>query len=633
MPTQQLKPKVTNSEMPLGIKLDSSSLKSIPTQEEAEETIREARLKKAHLRQLHKEEKQALYAQESRELERLNHKEKQAQEQLKAIEQSIEEYRQKITHINSIATPQYEKELELEKHKKLESITQKIGQIEKLIQEQKEKIKVLKKEFDSFIKTQQEQFKSYQKSLEESEKVEKKSLKKWLHKEQEKLDKQIKERKENRKKFSKEELVGELKSSIEKLKQKLQKSQDAKYYLEEYEKRREFMESLSRKRSRLVMAGQNRENLERQLLFKEQSIVKAFNTTQEAIKKIREEMTQLEEGLKKSQNLSFENVTDEQEETPIYLATLIGTYQELKRDYKGAKTDLKEIASQLNILKNNAIKEISFKIENFSKFELLSDDLETLEQLQELRDFKEKQFEPLKRTTNEKYFNFMKSEIPSKLGSLSHSEDRFQEQVRKINKNLSTIDFSIVRDIKIKSEVGNQRSVMTLLTEMNTLVQNLSITNQSDSLFFDKPQTNQDLQKVANLLSEIKSTLKGGAITLLDTIDLSLEFTENGSTKSNVTQIKNESSTGGTILLKMALAVSILGLYSQEKQSTFFLILDEVSRLHSHNQDLLRHFANSRGFRIVFVTPEPVYAKPDEIKYYKFMRQVNNRFEIIGLNV
>ena len=633
MPTQQLKPKVTNSEMPLGIKLDSSSLKSIPTQEEAEETIREARLKKAHLRQLHKEEKQALYAQESRELERLNHKEKQAQEQLKAIEQSIEEYRQKITHINSIATPKYEKELELEKHKKLENITQKIGQTEKLIQEQKEKIKALKKEFDSFIKTQQEQFKTYQKSLEESEKVEKKSLKKWLHKEQEKLDKQIKERKENRKKFSKEELVGELKSSIEKLKQKLQKSQDAKYYLEEYEKRREFMESLSRKRSRLVMAGQNRENLERQLLFKEQSIVKAFNTTQEAIRKIREEMIQLEEGLKKSQNLSFENVTDEQEETQLYLATLIGTYQELKRDYKGSKTDLKEIASQLNSLRDNAIKEISFKIENFSKFELLSDDLETLEQLQELRDFKEKQFEPLKRTTNEKYFNFMKSEIPSKLGSLSHSEDRFQEQVRKINKNLSTIDFSIVRDIKIKSEVGNQRSVMTLLTEMNTLVQNLSITNQSDSLFFDKPQTNQDLQKVANLLSEIKSTLKGGAITLLDTIDLSLEFTENGSTKSNVTQIKNESSTGGTILLKMALAVSILGLYTQEKQSTFFLILDEVSRLHSHNQDLLRHFANSRGFRIVFVTPEPVYAKPDEIKYYKFMRQANNRFEIIGLNV
>ena len=632
MPTEQLKPEVTHAEVPLGIKLDSSSLKTIPTQEEAEESIREARLKKAHLRQLHKEEKQALLAQESRELERLNHKEKQLQEQLITSEKNLEVYRQKITHINTIATPQYEKELELEKHKKLESITQEIEQIAKRIQEKKEQINMLKKGFDAFIKNQQEQFKTYQQTVEENEKQEKKSLKKWLIKEQEKLDKQIKERKDNRKKFSKDELVEELKIAIEKLKQRLQKSQDAKYYLEEYEKRREFMEALSHKKSRLLMAQQNRENLERQLLFKEQSIIKQFNSTQEAIKKIKEEMIQLEEGLKKSQGLSFENTMEEQEETQIYLATLIDTYQELKRDYKGAKTDLKEIASQLNSLKNNAIKDIGFKIENFSKFEQLSDDLETLEQLQELRDFKDKQFEPLKRTTNEKYFNFMKSEIPSKLGSLTHSEDRFQEQVRKINKNLSTIDFSIVRDIKIKSEVGNQRSVMTLLGEMNSLVQNLSITDQSDSLFFDRPQTNQDLQKVANLLSEIKSTLKGGAITLLDTIDLSLEFTENGTTKSNVTQIKNESSTGGTILLKMALAVSILGLYTQEKKSTFFLILDEVSRLHSHNQDLLRHFANSRGFRIVFVTPEPVYAKPDEIKYYKFMRRTDNRFEIIGLN-
>ena len=631
MSTEELKPKVSNAEEPLGIKFNSTALKSIPTQEEAEESIRASRLKKSHLRQLHKEEKASLLTQESKELELLKHEEQQRQEERKSIEQNLEAYHKKISHINTIATPEHEKKLAQEKQKELEEITQEIQKIEKNIKVKKEQIVELKKTFDGFIKNQQEAFKTYQQNLEEHEKEEKKRLKKWLQKEQEKLDKQIKERKENRKKFSKDELVGELKSSIEKLKNKLQKAQDAKYYLEEYEKRREFIESLPRKQSRLLMASQNRENLERQLLFKEQSIIKAFNTTQEAIKQIKKEMIQLEEGLKKSQNLNFENSL-EKEETQTYLLQLIANYQELKRDHKGAKTDLKEIASQLNSLKNNSIKEIGFKIENFSKFEHLGDDLETLEQLQELRDFKEKQFEPLKRTTNEKYFNFMKSEIPSKLGSLSHSEERFQEQVRKINKNLSTIDFSIVRDIKIKSEVGNQRSVMTLLGEMNNLVQNLSITNQSDSLFFDRPQTNQDLQKVANLLSEIKSTLKGGAITLLDTIDLSLEFTENGTTKSNVTQIKNESSTGGTILLKMALAVSILGLYTQEKKSTFFLILDEVSRLHSHNQDLLRHFANSRGFRIVFVTPEPVYAKPDEIKYYKFMRRVDNRFEIIGLN-
>ncbi len=70
----------------------------------------------------------------------------------------------------------------------------------------------------------------------------------------------------------------------------------------------------------------------------------------------------------------------------------------------------------------------------------------------------------------------------------------------------------------------------------------------------------------------------------------------------------------------------------KQSNNQAYLNLDEVSRLHSHNQDILRSFANSRGFRIVFVTPEPIYAKPDEIRYYKFQRREDNRFEAISLN-
>ncbi len=629
--TEKLQPEISNAEQPLGIKLDTSSLKSIPTQEESEERIREAKLKKRELRQLYQEEQQALQTKESLALQELIQARNLNQEQLQTAQKSIESYREKVTHINTIAIPKKEQELQQEKAKTLSSISKNIETLHAHIKNQKEQIKAQQASLNAFVKTQKEAFKAFQIELEEAERQEKKALKKWLTKEQERVSEQIKEREKNRQKLSKDDLVQELKRDLEKLKRKLQKSHDAKYYLESYEKSRSFMGSLSQKESRLVISQQNRENLERQLLLKEQAISKSFNTTQKAIEEIQKEIHQLQEGLERAESVKIEEPLTSIETTE-YLLELIRHYGELKRDYKGAKTDLKELLSQLNVLKNSAIKEIGFKIENFGKFDRLSDDLETLEQLQELRDFKEKQFEPLKRTTNEKYFNFIKSEIPSKLGSLSYSEDKFQEQVRKINKNLSTIDFSIVKGIKIKSEVGNQRSIMSLLGEMNKLVQSLTITHQEGSLFFDRPQTNQDLQKIANLLGEIKTTLKGGAITLLDTIDLSLEFTENGTTKSNVTQIKNESSTGGTILLKMALAVSILGLYTQETKLTFFLILDEVSRLHSHNQDLLRHFANSRGFRIVFVTPEPVYAKPDEIKYYKFMRRRDNRFEIIGLN-
>jgi len=122
----------------------------------------------------------------------------------------------------------------------------------------------------------------------------------------------------------------------------------------------------------------------------------------------------------------------------------------------------------------------------------------------------------------------------------------------------------------------------------------------------------------------------GDAISLVDTIDLTLEFEEGGVLKQNISQIKNESSTGGSILLKMAIAISILKLFLKDR-SDFFLIVDEVSRLHSQNQEKLRNYANSNGFKIIFVTPEPTFSNPKSIKYYKFIKQKDS-FDVIELN-
>ena len=626
-----LSPKILNEEMPLGIELDTSKLKQIPTREEAEESIRQAKVKKQQQFQFYKEEKHKIESQCNKALRELERKRKEIEQSLQEVVKNIEAYKQEITKIATIMIPQYEAKLEEEKAKEVKVVAQTIEAISKKLQEYKEQINKLNQELKAFIKTQQTTLKAYQAELHQEQKKEETEIISWLKDEVEKINKLIDEKKKNRDKLSTSELIKELKASLKQLKETIQKSRSAEYYLKEYQSKKEFIESFSRKKSRLIMSQQNRLNLENKLTQKRDEIVKSATVNQEAITTVHKEIKKLEEGLEKVKSLNLESI--EPKESNLYLSELIEKNRESNIRNKELRVSLKELLSRINSLKNNPFSDISFRLENFSTFSKLSQDFETLEKLSELKDFKEKKLEILKETTNEKYFNFIKSEIPSKLGSLSHSEDKFQEQVKKINKNLATIDFSIVKGIRINPEIGNKRSIMTLLNEMNTFVQNISITNTKESLFFDQPKTNQDLQKIATLLSEIKETLKGGAITLLDTIDLSLEFIENGTKKSNVTQIKNESSTGGTILLKMALAVSILGLYTQEKESTFFLILDEVSRLHSHNQDLLRSFANSRGFRVVFVTPEPVYAKPDEIKYYKFRRREDNRFEVVGLNV
>ncbi|WP_292661118.1 hypothetical protein [Nitratifractor sp.] len=118
----------------------------------------------------------------------------------------------------------------------------------------------------------------------------------------------------------------------------------------------------------------------------------------------------------------------------------------------------------------------------------------------------------------------------------------------------------------------------------------------------------------------------------MDTIDLSLEFYENGVLKRGITQIKNESSTGGSImLLKIAIAIAILKVYIKNAENIFFLIVDEVARLHSENQRRLKNFANESGFRIIFVTPEPVFADPEALLYYKFVKR-GEKFQVIALN-
>ncbi|SFV62475.1 Chromosome partition protein smc [hydrothermal vent metagenome] len=631
MSVDRLLPKVINTETPLGIEINTKELKRIPTAEEAEESIREAKVKKRQLLQLYKEEKTALKTTYLNEIEEIEKSFRSIEYNLKTSKEKIEKTRQEITKINTITIPEYRAKLDKEKTVALSVITKNIEKSITEIKKNKALLRELNEELKGFIKAQQVSLNDYLKELKEKEKKEKKRIENSLKDEQKKIDKLITEKQKNRKNLSKDEVIDSLKRTLNRVQERLTKSRDAKYYLEEYEKQKEFIDSLSQKKSRLIMTKQNRNNLENKINKKQDEILKSVTINEEAINTLNGEINKLKIGLEKSKNIKIDTVETKESET--YLSELIVSYKSNQTSYKELRVNLKERLSSLNSLKNNPFSDINFNLENFSIFEHFSEDSETLERLSELKDFKEKKLKILKETTNEKYFNFIKSEIPSKLGSLSHSEDKFQEQVKKINKNLSTIDFGIIKGIKINPEIGNKRSIMSLLNELNKFVQNINLNNSKESLFFDKPKTNQDLQKIATLLSEIKETLKGGAITLLDTIDLSLEFIENGTKKSNVTQIKNESSTGGTILLKMALAVSILGLYTQEKESTFFLILDEVSRLHSHNQDLLRAFANSRGFRVVFVTPEPIYAKPDEIKYYKFMRREDNRFEIVGLNV
>jgi len=265
MSEAELSPKILNTEMPLGIQIDSTQLKEIPTAEEAEASIREAKVKKQQHWQFYKEEKnkvQNAYHKNVRELER---KHKELEHNLKEVAQNIESHQREITKISSILIPEYEAKLKEEKKKALTLITKKIDTTLAQIKHYQAEISKLNQELKSFLKSQQETLRAYQAELKEAQTKEEATLASWLKNEVETINQEIEKKKKNRDTLSKSELIGELKARLTQLKTEIQKAHNAKYYLQEYESKKAFMETFSRKKSRLIMSQQNKHNLEHKL--------------------------------------------------------------------------------------------------------------------------------------------------------------------------------------------------------------------------------------------------------------------------------------------------------------------------------------------------------------------------------
>jgi hypothetical protein len=83
--------------------------------------------------------------------------------------------------------------------------------------------------------------------------------------------------------------------------------------------------------------------------------------------------------------------------------------------------------------------------------------------------------------------------------------------------------------------------------------------------------------------------------------------------------------------------MSILNRYAKKTQSDtpFFLIIDEVSKLQTKNQDLIRHYINENGFKTLFITPDPAYPDPDRALYYTFknIQEEGETLEIMQMNI
>lgn len=633
MSVQDLKPKLIDVSSMFCVELDKTKLKRILTKDEAQEKIQSLEVQIESLQKSYTESLKNLEDAFKEDVDSVKFKEELLVKEIASLELNIEGIKSEIAdlevkHQSAIA----EKNTTFEKvvkqsSKDIETLYIEIEKNETKLRNIKDKIKKDRQNLSSNITNLRDQFKvDVSKSQDE--------LKGWLSNEQETVNKLIKNKDEAKHLITKDERLKDLESELENIEVKLTDSLSAKNFLKEYENAKDIISSLNVKENELQTIEQKNEDFKLRLDKKIDNYEQEIKTAQVEKKELKQRVQKLQDGEEAFSEIKeeFEDISPQQ--SSEFLDDLVLKYSDSMRSYQNKKIDLKNRLDKLNKLKNNHHEiDIYFTFDEFDNNLFISQTLNIVTKLNEVVEFKNKKLEIIKNNSHKSFYNFINNLLPQKMSVFSDTEDEFISQVDRINENLSKIDFGVIRNIKIDTKVGDKKSIAKLLSELSDNVSVLSGLLSENSLFYDKQDVMSELDRLEEKFKKIKDELKGSAISLIDTIDLSLSFIENGQQKSQIAQIKNESSTGGSILLKMAIAISILKLFIVEDKTPFFLILDEVSRLHSNNQEKLRKFANEKGFGIIFVTPEPTYSKPESIKYYKFRKNVDDEFEVIELNV
>ena len=629
----ELQPRLVAGRNVFGIELNTQNLKQILTKEEANQKLEALEIRQETLVKSYNDALQTLQTEFEKTFEALEEQKSFLIQTVSESETKIQTLRQETGALRAKESEET-KELKTLHAKKEKEHAQNIRNLEVEITNNRELIGNIHKELRELRRKNLQEIEVLKEEFREALQKQKELLQQERQAEQEKLTHAIKLQEQKRETISKDERISELQEAIKQNTREYEESLQAQNFLGEYEREKERLETLVFKQNDLQSASLKNREFTKRLEEKIEHYEQRKEELIEEKKELLERQKRLKKGIERFESYEGGFELCEPKHTDAYLAALLKEFDEVHAEYKNKKVDLKTKLDKLNSLKNMQSEiEISFSFEEYVAQPYISQSPHILLKLEEIAEFKNKKLEILKQLGHKKFINFIKGLLPGKMSAFSDSEDAFATQVQRINKNLSAIDFGVIKEIRIDTKSGDKKSVAKLLEELREVVGNLSSLLGESSLFYDKEDVYRALESLETKFKEIKAELKGSAISLQDTIDLSLSFNENGKIVSNVVQLKNESSTGGSMLLKIALAIAILQLFIEEEKTPFFLIVDEVSRLHSANQERLRDFANSKGFKIVFVTPEPTYSKPEYIKYYRFRKNNDGEFEGIELNL
>ena len=638
MSCNELQPEIIDSKTPLGFRINVEHLDSIPTKDEALEIIKVTREDKIeYLRNSKEVYRAALLKLDEEKNDLLAELESNTQE----IENLIEELSE--YNINIIKTQKKLEQLSQEQIVKLEEIDDKYRQ-----KRESNSRKITKLDDENSVKNEELHRLDKSRSAEIKKGLEKRDFnidvikKQELKVSQDRIEEakdKIKVLHKNIKSINEDDMILELFNEVKLLGEQFKASLKAIEYLKKYENSKELIIQLPFKE--IIVNRYNKLYLSRKEFVKKLSthIKKKMDALSDEKSTLQERHSNYAKGIDRAKLLKFDMPEDILETTDLLL-NLIHSYEEILRVYGNQKSKLRTSIDTLRKLESYSFIELSFNMHKFDETTNISELDNILEGLSELESFERNKYQSEKKRNHNNFKAFLSGTIPGKLRSLNDLENEFNKAKESINRNLSHADFGVIKDIKLVTDSSKNRndSIKSLLDSLSKKVQDTIGLYSNDSLFYhDIPKSVGNIADIESILQDIKKKASSNSINLLDTIDLSMSYIENGKKVENKLNIKDESSSGGNILLKVAIAMSILSRYTNKKidNTPFFLIIDEISKLQSKNQDLIREYINENGFKTLFITPDPAYPDPKRALYYTFKnsQEEGETLEIRQMNI
>ncbi len=599
-----LEPKVIDSKSLFGISINTDSLETLPSRQQIEFELEDISNKLTLMKEAFEKELKNLDKENKQKIEKIDNQIIKENDKIKII----------ILKINELETIQKQlqnsygndKNVLLEKRKEEKNDNINIEQVD--IKQLNQQMKHLNKKF-------MDDFHKYKSSKNENLNIEISVLKEKLKVTINLIKKKIEELENKKYDTTKEEKIKELNIELKEIGQNLYFVSQSEAYFNRYEKVKNKIEDKFKLEKQLANNTQFKTKVE--LLFsKKLEILDEYITKNiELLNTFIDESKNYKSGIDRFESLDID-FGDKSLENDIDLDNLISSYIKNKDEHSSKRLNFKDNFEMIwkSLKKFNRL-DLPISMEYFSEVSTLTDEENIEKSIYVLFNYQYTIIEEKRNSTLE--LSGLVEESKLRLKNFDSSAKKLQSKVTKINNSLKKIDFSVINSIQLKRQDASGNNIAADLVELRNILNDLII-NEENSLFNNNLQIEKDVERVLNLLTSIKIILGDDKLSSYDSSTISIGYSENNKPIKWVEQIQSQASTGTNLLLKVAITISILGEYISNSKNKFYLIIDEVSQLHSNNQNKMRQFASENGFNIVFVAPEPTLIKPKDIRYYIF---------------